>query len=109
MIRRLSRSFVKQEGQVEKFLENKNNCDHKIIICGDFNNTSYSWTYRKIKGDFNDSYLSSGSGFGETYPFHKYPLRIDFILTDKRFKINDHRNFNITLSDHEPIIAEINF
>jgi len=105
LLNRLSSSFTKQQTQVEQFINHKNNCNHKIIISGDFNNTAYSWAYHKIKGNFKDSFLEAGIGFGKTYAFNKYPLRIDFILVDEKFSINEHQNFDINFSDHEPIIA----
>jgi endonuclease/exonuclease/phosphatase family metal-dependent hydrolase len=36
-------------------------------------------------------------------------LRIDFILADKKFRINEHKNFNIELSDHEPVSARLSY
>ena len=105
LLQRLSNSFTKQQAQVEQFLQHKNKVNYKTIICGDFNNTAYSWAYRQIKGKLNDSFLEAGKGFGKTFSFNKYPLRIDFILVDPKFKINQHQNFEINLSDHEPILA----
>ncbi len=107
LLHRLSTSFVKQQGQVEKFISHRENCNYKVITCGDFNNTAYSWAYRNIKGNSNDTFLEAGQGFGETYSFQQYPLRIDFILVDKRIKVNEHQNFNVNLSDHEPILAKL--
>jgi len=60
-----------------------------------------------VKGDFTDTFTEAGKGFGETYSFFKYPLRIDFILADKKFKVNHHQNFDKDLSDHEPILARL--
>jgi endonuclease/exonuclease/phosphatase (EEP) superfamily protein YafD len=109
LIYRLKQSFTKQQDQVEKFLEHSKSCPHKIIISGDFNNTAFSWAYRKLKGDLNDSFIEAGEGFGKTYPFNNYPLRIDFILSDKKFKVNQHKNFEIKLSDHEPVMARFSY
>lgn len=109
LIYRLKTSFTKQQSQVEKFLEHKNQCNYKVIISGDFNNTAYSWVYRKLKGDLTDSFLSAGKGFGKTYPFNGYPLRIDFILADKKFKVNEHVNFDVKLSDHEPVLTRLSY
>ena len=109
LIYRLKQSFTKQQEQVEKFLEHSKSCPHKIIISGDFNNTAFSWAYRKLKGDLNDSFIEAGEGFGKTYPFNNYPLRIDFILSDKKFKVNQHKNFEIKLSDHEPVMARFSY
>lgn len=109
IIKRLEAAFIKQQSQVEQFIEHKNNCIYKVIICGDFNNTAYSWAYHHVKGDLKDTFLEAGKGFGKTYSFLKYPLRIDFILADKKFKVNHHQNFDKDLSDHEPILARLSF
>lgn len=109
LIYRLKTSFSKQQSQVEKFIEHKTQCDYKLIVSGDFNNTAYSWAYHKLKGELTDSFLAAGKGFGKTYPFNGYPLRIDFILADKKFKVNEHKNFDIQLSDHEPILARLSY
>ena len=109
IIQRLETSFIKQQQQVELFLEHKKSCNYKIIVSGDFNNTAYSWAYHHVKGDFKDTFMEAGKGFGKTYSFLKYPLRIDFILADKSFKVNHHQNFDKDLSDHEPILARLSF
>jgi len=109
LINRLTSAFKKQQDQVEHFLNHKKDCNYKIIICGDFNNTAYSWAYHEVKNDFKDTFLEAGKGFGKTFMFNKYPLRIDFILVDKKFNVNQHQNFNLKLSDHEPVLAKISF
>lgn len=109
LVSRLKKSFTKQQEQVEKFLLHSEACPHKMIISGDFNNTAFSWAYFQLKGDLNDSFLEAGKGFGKTYSFNRYPLRIDFIFSDTKFKINEHLNFEIGLSDHEPIMARLSY
>lgn len=109
LLKRISTSFVRQQTQVEQFIAHKENCHYKTIICGDFNNTAYSWVYKKIKDDFQDSFLQAGKGFGKTFDFNKYPLRIDFILASDKFEVIEHKNFNVKFSDHEPILAKLNF
>ncbi|WP_392347230.1 hypothetical protein [uncultured Polaribacter sp.] len=54
----------------------------KKIVCGDFNNTSYSWMYTKISTNKKDAFIEAGKGFGQTYNYW-FPMRIDFILTDE--------------------------
>tara|TARA_R110002111_G_scaffold110212_5_gene169546 strand:+ start:24211 stop:25200 length:990 start_codon:yes stop_codon:yes gene_type:complete len=73
------------------------------IICGDFNATPYSQTYRTLKKGLKDSYLSKGSGFGKTYSFHNYPLRLDYFLFNQKIEVIKHENFDLNLSDHEPL------
>jgi len=107
LIKRLKGSFVKQQHQVERLIEHQMSCPYPIILCGDFNNTYYSWAYRNLKNDLKDSFVEAGKGFGKTYSLNGYPLRIDFILPDSRFKVNEHQNFEIALSDHEPILVKL--
>ena len=37
-----------------------------VILCGDFNDTPASYTYRTVKGDLTDGFRDCGSGFGYT-------------------------------------------
>jgi endonuclease/exonuclease/phosphatase family metal-dependent hydrolase len=107
IIKRLTKAFVKQQGQVEKFLLHKAQFKGKTIICGDLNNTAYSWAYHQIKNQMNDTFIEAGNGFGKTFDLRKYPLRIDFILVDKSLEVNEHQNFTETYSDHFPVMARI--
>jgi endonuclease/exonuclease/phosphatase (EEP) superfamily protein YafD len=58
-----------------------------------------------VKGDLIDSFLEKGSGFGRTYNLKFLPLRIDAILASPSVEVEAHRNFDIRLSDHYPIMA----
>lgn len=107
MIKRLSKAFSVQQEEVYGLVEETRNCSYKMIVVGDMNNTSHSWAYKKIKGDFSDTFLEAGKGFGKTYDFNKIPLRIDYILVDEEIKVNNHMVFDMKLSDHQPIMAEI--
>ena len=94
-----------QQNQTELFLKHKDQCIYPMIISGDFNNTSFSYVYKEIKGNLKDAFKESGNGFGRTFDFDFFPIRIDFILTDKRFKIQRFKTFDQHLSDHYPIMA----
>ena len=80
----------------------------KKIICGDFNNTTFSWVYRNIGKNKKDAFIEAGKGFGKTFDFW-FPLRIDFILTDNTIEINHFKTFDVAYSDHFPILARINW
>ena len=108
LFKRIGATFKMQQFQTELFLLHKTQCHYKMIICGDFNNTAFSYVYRKIKGDLNDTFKAAGSGFGRTHEFRFFPIRIDFILTDDAFAINGFREFNIHYSDHYPVMATLN-
>jgi endonuclease/exonuclease/phosphatase family metal-dependent hydrolase len=104
---RLRHSFAKQQEQSVLVREHMNKSPYRNIVCGDFNNTQFSNSYFTIKGNLKDSFLEKGRGYGKTINFWKFPFRIDFILVDPAFEVLSHNNFNIMLSDHEPIMATV--
>lgn len=107
LLERLGNSFVKQQEQAEIIVEHSKTTSHRKIICGDFNNSQYSSVYYNIKGDMKDSFMEMGSGFGRTYNFKFLPLRIDFILVDEQMDVLSHKNYDVKLSDHFPVMASI--
>jgi endonuclease/exonuclease/phosphatase family metal-dependent hydrolase len=107
LIKRASETFKMQQFQSELFLMHKKKSPHKMVICGDFNNTAYSYVYKEIKGDLVDAFEAAGNGFGRTFDFNYFPVRIDFILVDKAFKINGFKTYNQKYSDHFPIRTKV--
>lgn len=103
LFKRVGTTFKMQQLQTELFLKHKNKCHYKTIVCGDFNNTPFSYVYRKIKGDLNDTFKEAGNGFGRTYDFKFFPVRIDFILTDDVFSVESFETYSQHFSDHYPI------
>lgn len=109
IIKRISKAFEKQQLQAEILKQHKEQCNHPIIICGDMNNSAFSYVYRNIKGNLNDSFEEAGKGFGQTYNFKYYPARIDYIFADKSIKVKSFKNFpKFKNSDHYPIVARLN-
>lgn len=100
-------TFKEQHEQVELLLKHKSKCSYKTIVIGDFNNTAYSYIYKELKGDLLDTFKEAGSGFGKTYNFKFFPLRIDFILVDEAFTVNGYQTYDVLLSDHFPIKANV--
>ena len=107
LFKRIGTTFKMQEFQTELFLTHKKQCKYKMVICGDFNNTAFSYVYRKIKGDLNDTFKEAGNGFGRTYDFKFFPVRIDFIFADEAFSVNGFKAYNDHYSDHYPIMATL--
>jgi len=107
LYRRVSKTFTMQQLQAEQFFEHKSKCPYKMIICGDFNNTAYSYVYKEIKGDLQDAFVEAGNAFGRTYDIRFFPVRIDFLLVDDAFEVNSFKTFDVVLSDHYPIMAKV--
>jgi endonuclease/exonuclease/phosphatase family metal-dependent hydrolase len=103
IFRSVGQTFKMQQSQTELFLKHKEACPYPMIITGDFNNTPYSYVYRKIKGELQDAFTEAGNGFGRTFKFKYFPVRIDYILADKDFTVNGFKTFDTELSDHYPI------
>jgi endonuclease/exonuclease/phosphatase family metal-dependent hydrolase len=101
----LSRTFKKQAEEARLFLEHRNSVPYKTIVCGDFNNTQFSYVYNLIKGDMQDSFMEKGNGFGRTYQSLRLPFRIDYILADPQFEVMGHKNYDVRFSDHFPVMA----
>jgi endonuclease/exonuclease/phosphatase family metal-dependent hydrolase len=108
LLQRLNKVFKSQATQTEQFLAHEKQWIGKKIICGDFNNTAYSWVYKQISKDKKDAFIEAGKGFNKTYDYW-FPMRIDFILTDKTAIINQFTSFQEKYSDHFPIQARINW
>ena len=104
---RLRKVFTFQKNQMSMFMEliNKNHLPE--IICTDLNNNAFSGIYKFISKGRNDAFLEKGSGFGSTYRFPFFPLRIDYIFTSKNITVLDFKTYDIDLSDHKPILAKL--
>ena len=107
---RISDAFKKQQQQAEKLMEHKSTCRYPMLICGDMNNSAFSYVYRSIKGGLNDCFEEAGKGFGKTYNFKYYPARIDYIFADRKFKVKAFKNYSeFKNSDHFPVVTRIRY
>ncbi|MBF4470399.1 endonuclease/exonuclease/phosphatase family protein [Flavobacterium sp. HJJ] len=105
---RISKAFKQQQEQAAIFKEHVKDCKYPIIICGDMNNSAFSYVYRNIKGKLKDSFEEAGKGFGATYKFKYYPARIDYIFADESMEVKQFESFSdFQNSDHFPIMAKL--
>jgi endonuclease/exonuclease/phosphatase family metal-dependent hydrolase len=105
---RISKAFMQQQQQAEIFKEHKNQSPYPIIICGDMNNSAFSYVYRNIRGKLKDSFEEAGIGFGATYNFRYYPARIDYIFADENMTFKKFESFTeFENSDHYPIMVRL--
>ena len=51
---RIRDAFKKQEQQADILVKHRNECKYPVIICGDMNNSPFSYVYRHIKSDLSD-------------------------------------------------------
>ncbi len=104
----MGQTFVRQQQQMEIVLNLVEKSPYRVILLGDFNNTAYSYVYREFKSKgLNDTYKEAGNGFGRTFDFKFFPLRIDFILADESLQVISFNTHDVPYSDHFPVSSVI--
>jgi endonuclease/exonuclease/phosphatase (EEP) superfamily protein YafD len=104
---KINKVFAIQQLQVLQVKKIMNGSVFPEIICTDLNNNAFSASYRALSKGMKDSFLAKGAGFGSTYQFPYFPLRIDYILTDPKMKTISFKTHSIKLSDHKPISVSL--
>jgi endonuclease/exonuclease/phosphatase family metal-dependent hydrolase len=106
---KLRKAFIYRAKEVDILVREIRNSPYPVIVCGDFNDTPFSYTYRELVSGLQDSFREAGFGlFGETYAGKLPAFRIDYILYSDFFSAAGYRKFHIDLSDHYPIAAVLN-
>jgi len=78
-----------------------------FIFCADLNAVPSSYVYQLLRKNTLDTYLEKGSGLKGTYKKGSYLARIDLILTSTDWKTLQYYSPKLNLSDHYPVIADI--
>ncbi len=107
ILKKIKSANSKRAGQADILSSHISDSPYPVIICGDFNDTPYSYTYKTVKGDLEDAFNNSGRGFGSTYKKNFLSFRIDYILYDTAFKGLKFRTNKAKLSDHRLISCGI--
>lgn len=105
--KKFAEAFEKQQFQIDAIQSHKRKTKNPVIICGDFNNTPFSYSYRKMKGTMKDAFRERGNGLGTTFLFDKFPLRIDYIFASEELQVVSFKTLKNTFSDHYAIRATL--
>ncbi len=100
-------ALIKRAEQAATLREHLNQCPYPVIVCGDFNDTPVSFTYRTVKGDLEDSFTQSGKGTANTYNGKLPSFRIDYILYSPIFTSFNFEVSTLNHSDHFPISCDL--
>jgi endonuclease/exonuclease/phosphatase (EEP) superfamily protein YafD len=100
-------AIVKRAEQAATLREHLDNCPYPVIVCGDFNDTPVSFTYRTVRGDLKDSFTESGKGTANTYNGRLPSFRIDYILYSPKFNGYNFSVSTLNHSDHYPISCDL--
>lgn len=106
----LSKAFRQRALQADELSSHIQESPYPVMVCGDFNDTPVSYTYRRIKNDLQDAFKQGGKGFSTTYLDRRLPaFRIDYILYSTDIEVSGYEVGKERLSDHFPIWASFQF
>ena len=106
--------FETQKQQVLKFNNLSQSNKFPEIICTDLNDNAFSESYKNLSKNRLDTFKEKGQGFGSTYQFPYFPLRIDYIF-QKGFNVIESKHLwiktieNLWASDHHPVYLKCSF
>ncbi len=103
ILNKLKKGYIKRSRQVDIISAHIDKSPFPVIVCGDFNDPPFSYSYHRITRKLKDAFKESGNGIASTY-IHKYSTyRIDYILHSPSLKSFNFRRLKVELSDHYPI------
>ena len=105
---KLATAFQKRAAQSDSLVAFIESSPHKIILCGDFNDTPSSYTYSSVRKHLTDAFRKAGHGSGITFGEQFPAFRIDYIFHDPEFSPSEftiHRK--IKFSDHYPVSSRV--
>ncbi len=106
---KLKSGFILRASQSRKLADHIRRSPYPVVVCGDFNDTPVSFTYRKVRGELKDAFVESGWGVSNTYNGKLPSFRIDYIFTDKKFAPLNYIRDKVDFSDHYPIRCHVKY
>ena len=97
-----------REIQVKEMLEIINKNTFPIILMGDMNtDTSSKEIFEPLFEYFNDGWIMGSKDKGNSFPSNNPNIRIDYILISKDVIVKNANLIETTVSDHLPVIIDI--
>ena len=102
---KLTKAYVQRADEALLIRAHMNNCPYPMLVAGDFNETHTTFAYAKLTDGMQDAFHQKGRGVGATFMGVGVmpPLRIDYVLCDASFEVNNFKTYSVDLSDHKPI------
>jgi len=107
IISKFKKGFLKRQVQADRIRDEIDKSPYPVIVTGDFNDVPNSYAYHTIGGNMNNAFVEKGSGLGRTFSGISPVLRIDNIFVDKKMDVLQFNLLKKKLSDHFPIIADV--
>lgn len=103
---RMKKAYLARATQVELIKEHISRSPHPVILCGDFNDPSFSYTYKTLTEHLSDAFIQSGFFLGPTYANYIPVFRIDYVLYDHYFCPSSFETIYKKYSDHYPVTTQ---
>lgn len=104
MLKKLRNAYRVRGEQVDSVIRHIESSPYPVIVCGDFNDTPWSYTYHAFRKLLKDSQMHSGRGRGHTFEMNAVlGFRIDYIFYSKGLENYEHSVIRKKASDHYPI------
>ncbi|QIA07149.1 endonuclease/exonuclease/phosphatase family protein [Draconibacterium halophilum] len=100
-------AFQLRAEQVREIRKYVDESPHNVIVCGDFNDTPVSFSYRTLASGLTDAFVNSGQGIGRTYIGKLPSFRIDYIMHGDGFESYNFETLDYRMSDHLPVSCSL--
>jgi len=106
MLRNYGAAAAIRANQAEAIRRYVRESPHPVVVGGDFNDVSSSYTYQRILSPrLRDAWVEGGFGLGATFTGPLPGLRIDFLLVDTSLVVKEIERFDTGYSDHRGLRA----
>ena len=107
----LSKGYDRRKEEVDALYKIIEEESDSVIVLGDLNDISGSYTIRRIQeAGLSDAWWEGGCGYGTTFHSKLLRLRLDHILYPKdKLKLESVKVIDSDLSDHNALIANFSF
>ena len=108
-LKKIGPAFLLRQKQAEKVSEViKKAQTPYVIVCGDFNDTPISYTYKTIRGEqLLDAFTKTGKGLGISYNKSFFWFRLDHLLHSPAVESYNCTIDQFKASDHYPLWSYI--
>lgn len=104
---RLRTNYRRRAVQVDTVSQMIAASPYPAIVVGDFNDTPVSYTYKKMRGKLDDTFINAGTGFAYTFNRLFSMLRIDYIFHSPVFETLEYSSDPLPWSDHNPVFVRL--
>lgn len=105
ILRRLKYSNQTRAQQVKQLAAHIDASPYPVVLCGDLNDTPFSYAYQQLTYRLTDAFVVQGRGLSVTYKGPIPGLRIDYIFASADLQPVAYRVLRGQTSDHRPVVA----